>query len=190
MAVIEKAMPTIFLHEGRTLVNDKNDPGGLTKFGVSLRFLDRTGRLSKNDWVDCDINHDGDIDAQDIRDLTTEAATRLYKIYFWDKLLMGAIQDQDLATKFLDMSLPMGTYAASKCMQRAIRSAIGLKLTEDGIFGIKSLAGLNMCKPPILLAAFKSECAGYFRMINYRRSEDFLTGWLRRAYDKNVPTES
>ncbi len=189
MAAIEKAMPTIFLHEGRTLVDDKNDPGGITYFGVSLRFLDRTGRISKYDWDDCDINHDGVIDAQDIRDLTPEAATRLYKIYFWDKLLMGDIQDQDVATKFLDMALPMGTYAASKCMQRAIRSAIGLKLEEDGVFGIKSLAGLNMCKPPILLSAFKSECAGYFRMIRYKGSENYLTGWLRRAYDKNISTE-
>lgn len=186
MAILEKAIPTIFLHEGRTLTDDKNDPGGITHYAVSLRFLVRTGDLDKDGWPDGDINHDGVIDAQDIRDLTADAATKLYKMYFWDKLGLDRVEDQDLATKFVDMAIPMGTYAATKNMQRAIRSAIGLKLAEDGVFGIKSLAGLNMCKPPILMAAFKSECAGYFRSIRYKGSENYLNGWLRRAYDNNV----
>ena len=61
------ALKTILCHEvgntGDGLVDDPDDPGGITKYGVSFRFLKDHG---------IDVDGDGDIDAEDIRGLNPE----------------------------------------------------------------------------------------------------------------------
>lgn len=49
------AVQVVLKHEGG-FVNDKNDRGGATKAGISLRFLQKEN---------IDINNDGKIDEQD-----------------------------------------------------------------------------------------------------------------------------
>lgn len=184
-ANFEAAMPTILLHEGGNSEN-RHDPGGVTNFGISLRFLLKTGDIDKDGWPDGDINHDGDIDAEDIRQLSEADATKLYRQYFWDKNHYENIHDQDIATKVFDLAVNMGSYAANRVLQRAVRSAIGLRLVEDGIMGQKTFTAVNLAKPPILLAAIKSEAAGFYRAIRYKGSRFFMTGWLNRAHSDMV----
>ena len=50
-------------------VNDPRDPGGATKFGISLRFLRSIG---------LDLNRDGIIDGIDIRGLSHVAAKKIF----------------------------------------------------------------------------------------------------------------
>ena len=56
-------------------VNNPNDPGGATNFGISLPYLQRVG---------IDKNNDGKTDAEDIKLLTIEDAITLYKRDYWD----------------------------------------------------------------------------------------------------------
>lgn len=181
MAIFERAIPTVLLHEGR-YADHPSDPGGVTNFGISLRFLMQTGDLDKDGWPDGDINMDGHINAEDVKQLTKEAAIRLYRMYFWDKNNYAKIEDQMVATKIFDLAVNMGSYAANKVAQRAVRAAVGLILYEDGVIGQKSILGFNMCKPDRLMVALSSESAGYYRSIRYKGSKDFLSGWLARAY--------
>ena len=54
-------------------VDHKNDPGGATNYGVSLRWL-------KNEGID--IDGDGKIDINDIKALTPSKAAELFKKEF------------------------------------------------------------------------------------------------------------
>ena len=182
MSTIELAMPTILRQEGHYSAQ-KNDPGGATNYGISLRFLLSIGAVDHNNLPGGDINHDGKVDVLDIKDMTPEEATQLYYSYFWLPNNYGRIQDQVIATKVFSLSINMIYHAENKCLQRAVRAASGVTLTDDGVIGETTLNAVNACDSKLLLAALKSESAGYYRSIKYAGSEDYLTGWLNRAYD-------
>lgn len=185
MAELKVAMPTIFMHEG-SYVNNRNDPGDATNYGISLQFLLSTGDLDKDGWIDGDVNHDGKVNFEDIKSMTEDEAIRLYSIYFWNKYNYGNIQDQQIATKIFDLSINMGSVGAHKCVQRALRAASGLMLQEDGVLGAQSIKAINIANSLKLLPAIKSEAAGYYRAIKYAGSQDFLKGWLNRAYSDSL----
>ncbi|MDR2781213.1 MAG: hypothetical protein LBB21_02000, partial [Holosporaceae bacterium] len=68
-------------------------------------------------------------------------------------------------------------------LQRALLSA-GKQVVEDGIIGPGTLGAVNESDPTDLLAALKSEAAGYYRLIATitPSQKRFINGWLRRAY--------
>jgi lysozyme family protein len=80
MAIFEDAIPTVLENEGG-YVNDPNDPGGETNFGISKRAYPLL----------------------DIKNLTKEGATAIYLRDFWR---FGGIQSQSVATKVFDMYVP------------------------------------------------------------------------------------
>ena len=188
MADFDKAIKTVLMNEGM-LVDDKADPGGITNFGISLRWLKQTGELSKSDFMNVDTNHDGLLDAQDIRALTQDDAMTLYKKYWWDKFGYSAINDQNIATKIFDLAVNMGPFSAHICAQRAVRSVIGLQLIENGKMEYATVTALNMCKPDLLMCAIKCEAAGYYRAIKAEAASKYIKGWLRRAYSSPVETK-
>jgi Putative secretion activating protein len=181
MSALTLAMPTIFLHEGR-YNNRPTDPGGATNFGISLRFLLQTGDLDKDGLPDGDINIDGYVDINDIKAMDEASATRLYDLYWWSRYHYQDINDQQIATKLFSLAINMGAKPAHKCLQRATRSVSSTLIADDGLFGKATLELVNRVDPNNLLAAFKSEAAGYYRSIKYKGSEDYIKGWLNRAY--------
>ena len=84
-----------------------------------------------------------------------------------------------MATKVFDLAVNMGPNTAHCCLQRAVRAATGQALKEDGILGAATLQIVNATSAEVLLAAYRSEVAGYYRLLNKPRYEE---GWLRRAY--------
>lgn len=190
MAELKQALPTIFLHEGRYVDNIK-DPGGATNFGISLRFLQKTGDLDGDGWIDGDINHDGIINIDDIKGLSPDHAAELYDVYWWSKYHYARIDDQSVATKVFDLSVNVGSHAAHICLQRAVRAASGISLLEDGELGDQSFKAINTSNPMKLLAALKSEAAGYYRLIRLKSGNEktFIEGWLNRAYSDCVNGE-
>ncbi len=167
-------MKMVLKHEGLSS-NHKDDPGGKTKYGISLRFLKVTGT---------DVNQDGRVDEADVDCLTVDDATNLYRLMYWEPNRLYEIQDQNVASKCLDMIVNMGAFNANRAIQRAVRAALGLRLHEDGIIGSKSIHAINMCKPAILLAALKSESWGVYQVVMAKRPEleSFHNGWKERAY--------
>ncbi len=63
MSNFEKAVEKVLEHEGG-YVDHKNDPGGATNYGISLRFV------KQSTGIDLDVDGDGDIDADDIKAMT------------------------------------------------------------------------------------------------------------------------
>jgi lysozyme family protein len=163
MANFDTAIITVLKHEGG-YVDDPHDVGGATNFGISQRFLDTIK------------GYNGIIL---VKDLTQNDAIQIYHTHWWDKCSYDKINSQSVATKVFDLAINMGAYMAHTAIQRAVRAASGLVLDGDGKLGQHSIDAINQCNQDILLAALKSEAAGYYRRINNPHEQD---GWLNRAY--------
>jgi lysozyme family protein len=72
----EKGWEYVKKNEGG-YIDDEDDGGGVTKFGISLRFLKGL------DIKEGDINDDNKISEEDIKGLDEEKAKELYYVHFW-----------------------------------------------------------------------------------------------------------
>jgi lysozyme family protein len=155
-----KAFDYLMYHEGG-YSKDPSDSGGETKFGISKRSYPHLN----------------------IKDLTRDQASQIYFVDFWMRAKCEEIVDENIAIKFFDLAVHCGIPQAVKLIQRALRS-VGERVVEDGVIGQITLAAINEADPTDLLAALKSEAAGYYRLIaNANPSQQkFINGWLNRAY--------
>lgn len=179
MSNFDTAVEIILKHEGG-YVNNPNDPGGVTNFGVSLRFLADHPELG-------DFNHDGHVDAEDIANMTLDDAKLVYKTEWWDKFKYGMIVDQTIATKVFDFSVNMGASRAHKLLQQALNKAFGLTLSIDGVLGPASFRTLNNIDDDHEQALLTSYCdcawAFYQELIAKNpKLGVFQKGWKNRAY--------
>lgn len=158
------------------LVDHPNDPGGITKFGISLRYLKSEGDLG-------DFDRDGDIDADDVRGMTEDQAVEIYE-QIWDEGRYDELPPE-IAGKVFDLEVNTGRGRAVKILQQACRAS-GPKITVDGILGPVTRHVASSIPPDELLAAIRVEAASFYRRLVAARPslEVFLKGWLRRAYDE------
>ena len=173
-----EALNVVLEHEGfGKYTDDPADPGGATKWGISLRFL-----RSLDDFAG-DIDGDGDVDADDVKALTKPKAAALYEREFWDKYGYGKIFYTGVAIKIFDLCVNMGPRGAHRVVQRALRAS-GHHVIEDGILGPNTLTAINFVSGPLLLVGLRSEAAGYYRTLVARKPvrEKYINGWLARAY--------
>lgn len=156
----KKAFNYVLKNEGG-YVNNSSDPGGETKYGISQRSYPNLN----------------------IRQLSLKDAEKIYFCDYWLKGKFEQIPDENVATQLFDLSVNLGIRASTIVLQRALRS-VGINVVEDGLLGSQTLSGVIFSKPSNLLAAIKSEAAGYYRLIAAKnpRQQKFLNGWLNRAY--------
>ena len=172
------------------LANFKADKGGVTKYGISLRFLVGEGKIDRNKdgFADFDLDMDGDIDAADIKALTQQQALNLFYECFWRRLDLDRLP-KPVDGAIFDQAVNGGTVAAVKLLQKACnRINIGMDLTVDGGLGRITAArvgqiarmqnGLNA-----LLEAYRQEAElRYNAIVRADPSQvTFLKGWVRRA---------
>ncbi len=120
----------------------------------------------------------------DIAALTIDDAKALYKRDFWDYFHYAKITDPEVATKVFNLAVNMGGPQAHKLLQRALK-AVGNTILDDGLLGPVTLLAVNQADSAPLLAALKSETAGFYRVLCILKpsNQKFLNGWLNRAYD-------
>lgn len=178
------AFNEVIKHEGG-FCNNKNDPGGPTNYGVSLHFLNEMG---------IDINHDGLIDINDVRQIHSPVAANIYKKYFWDKYHYEAINSLAVATKIFDMSVNMGPLQAHKIVQEACNHN-GYQLVNDGILGPKTFAALNEItahnrEEDLMNDIVDGQKWFYDHLVeDHPKLQVFLKGWMNRAtYIPSPPT--
>ncbi len=192
----DRAVEVVLQHEGG-LVDDPDDPGGITNHGISLRFLRRVrpgarlGEASRLGEAFGGARAGGArVGPEDVRNLTRSEAIELYRRHFWHRYGYASLWDQRVATKVFDLSVNMGPRGAHVCLQRALRAAEE-PVVEDGVLGPKTLAAVHRAQSDVLLAALRSEAAGWYRNLaspkhGYakasRRRPKYITGWLKRAY--------
>ncbi len=122
MQSVSQIADEILAREGG-YVNDPDDPGGATKFGVTVHTMRRLG---------LDLDGDGDVDARDVQRLSRAQARDIFiRHYFHDPgipKLPGVLH----ATVF-DMQVNAGAHAV-KILQRLLRR-MGFALAVDGRIG-------------------------------------------------------
>lgn len=176
-----EAVKKTLKHEGG-LADDKDDPGGITNFGVSLRFALTVGDANGDGKLDLDLDGDGDVDPDDIRKMEQEDAVEVYYKHWWLKYGYDKLP-QMVGAKVFDLSINMGARQAHKILQRAL-NLFQKRLTEDGVIGPKTLAAAKSVDASELYKVVCDEAAWFYRRLAAQRPKlaKFLKGWLRRAY--------
>jgi lysozyme family protein len=182
MADFNEAVKTVFKHEGHRFTQDPVDPGGATKYGVSLRWLVRQGELDPAAFELFDLDDDGDIDAQDVYLLCEQDAKSIYERYFWTKYQYAAIGNQAVATKVFDLCVNMGATQVHKLLQRAL-CALGFPIAVDGVLGPKTLLATNAAGEQSLLRALRQKAMAFYLWLIEKKPKfrKYLKGWTKRA---------
>lgn len=184
MSTFDKAIGIILKHEGG-YVNHPSDPGGVTNYGISLRFLADYPNIG-------DFDHDGDVDAEDIRIMTINDASQIYRTAWWDKFKYELISDQTIATKVFDYSVNMGAKRAHILLQRALNRAYGLKLAEDGVIGPNTRNVINSAVDgsgeQTLIDAYSQVAWEFYQGLITANPKlgAFAKGWKNRAFSISV----
>lgn len=113
MTAFDRAFEILIGHEGG-YVNDPNDRGGETKYGVSKRAYPNV----------------------DIKNLTLDGAKAIYKRDYWDKI-RGDELPPGLALLAFDSAVNNGAGAAVRWLQAAVGA------TVDGVLGPKSMEAIR-----------------------------------------------
>ena len=157
MAKFELSIDTILKHEGG-YVNDPDDPGGETNFGIS-----------KRQYLKIDIAR-----------LTIEQAKMLYRQDYWK---YDEIISQPVATKVFDMAVNMGHGRAHRILQEALQN-VGEPVRIDGILGPQTIKAANGSDYEELLKEIRILMAVRYAQIALARptSRKYLHNWMRRAF--------
>lgn len=175
MSRFELAIDKVLEHEGG-FVNDPADPGGATNFGISLRYL-----LDQN----IDVDGDGDVDKNDIRALTKDKATEIYRNKWWDKYRYFRLDSQPLATKVFDTSVNVGASQSHIFLQRSLNQLYGKNLGVDGILGDSTISAANALGTYTdpLLSILRQQQVNFYKLLIAQKPafERYRQGWMRRA---------
>jgi lysozyme family protein len=159
------------LDEEKGFVNDPRDPGGATNMGVTLKTLREVG------W---DINGDGTIDVDDVRDLHPEQAQKIARSRYWDRCECERMPSL-VGELVFDFAYHSGPTTAIKKLQKACGIA------EDGVVGNDTLNATMRLSADEMAARYLAERNLY--MVNAINPENgqplfpiYGRGWSRRLF--------
>jgi lysozyme family protein len=162
-------------------VNDPDDPGGATNYGVTIHTMRRLG---------LDLDHDGDVDAKDVRALTRHQAIDIFIRHYFEKPRIDLLPEPLQATVF-DMYVNAGGNAV-KILQRLL-GEFGERVSVDGALGPNTAAAVGRAYDQsggYLVDAYGIARRNYyFRLADRRRASRKYArtraggkgGWIRRA---------
>lgn len=152
MADFNQAVTKTLQHEGG-FVDDPRDAGGKTNMGITQ----------------------ADLPDIDIKELTMTQAVAYYSAHYW-KALYSQISSQAVGEKTFDMGVLFGVGTAVRILQ------LTLSTTQDGIFGVNTLAAVNQSDEVSLLKSYKTNLVTHAFNVATQNPQDrvFLKGWTDR----------
>lgn len=109
-------------------VNDPDDPGGATNFGVTIHTMRRLG---------LDLNGDGRVTEQDVRRLSRTRARDIFVEHYYQSPQISSLPESVQASVF-DMYVNAGG-GAVRILQRLLRQ-MGQDISVDGAIGPQTIA--------------------------------------------------
>lgn len=186
MPSVEEVAAQIVAREGG-YVNDPDDPGGATNFGVTIGTMKALG---------LDLNKDGRIDAADVKALTRAQAQQIFVEHYFRRPRLSELPDAVQASVF-DMYVNAGTNAV-KILQRLV-ARMGFSATADGVIGPQTIAAARdaaAAAPGHLSDAYGIARRNYYYSLADQRpaSRKYARtkaggkgGWITRAEEFIVP---
>ncbi len=180
MQTVRQIAAEIVEREGG-FVNDPDDPGGATNFGVTIHTMRNLG---------LDLDRDGSVTVADVRALTKEQAIEIFEKHYFEKPLI-AMLPRDLHSTVFDMYVNAGSNAV-KILQRLLVD-MGHDLVVDGVLGPMTIGAAQnafLKAPEHLADAYGIARRNYYFRIADRRkaSRKYARsraggkgGWIRRA---------
>lgn len=153
------ALARLIAHEGG-YVNHPNDPGGPTKYGITLAVYRENG-------------HPG-ATAQDVQAMTQAEARAIYRRRYWD-VLRGDDLPAGLDYAVFDYGVNSGPARAAKALQRL------LGVTVDGRIGPVTLTAVRGRDAADLVGRLCDERLGFLKGLGTWPT--FGAGWTRRVSD-------
>ncbi len=162
-------------------VNDRDDPGGATKYGVTLGTLRRLG---------IDKTGDGRLTEADVRRLTRADAVEIYLRHYYQSPNFDHLPEA-LQPSVFDMFVNAGGNAV-KILQRLLRQ-MGQQVAVDGVIGPLTIQAAEIAAaaaPTHLADAYGIARRNYYYRLadqrpasrKYARRRDGAKGgWIRRA---------
>jgi len=180
MQSVQELAKEIVAREGG-FVNDPDDPGGATKYGVTLGTMRRLGM---------DLTGDGQTTAEDVKRLTRAEAEAIFVGHYFSRPGLGSLPDRVQASVF-DMYVNAGSNAV-KVLQRLLGD-MGFPCAADGAVGPVTIRAAQMAAdaaPAHLADAYAIARRNYYYALadarpasrKYaRRRDGGKGGWIIRA---------
>lgn len=162
-------------------VNDPDDPGGATNYGVTIHTMRHLG---------LDLDGDGEVSTRDVRRLSRAQAVEIFIHHYFNKPQIAELPEVLHASVF-DMQVNAGSNAI-KILQRLLVS-MGQNLSVDGAIGPQTIRAAHAAyalAPDHLADAYGIARRNYYYAIADRRpaSRKFARrldggkgGWILRA---------
>ena len=180
MQTVRQIATAIVAREGG-FVNDPDDPGGATNFGVTIHTMRRLG---------LDLTGDGRVTEADVRALTRAQAIDIYIEHYFRRPRIAELPEPLWATVF-DMQVNAGSNAV-RILQRLLND-MGQDVVVDGIIGpqtIRATHAAHDSAPAHMVDAYGIARRNYYYAIadrrpasrKYaRRRDGGKGGWITRA---------
>jgi len=180
MKTVNQIAREIVAREGG-YVNDPDDPGGVTKYGVTLATMQRLG---------FDLTGDGQVSEADVRALTPEQAAEVFVQHYFHAARLGELPAPLQASVF-DMYVNSGANAV-RILQRLLND-MGHDLVVDGVLGpltVRAAHAAMAAAPAHLVDAYGIARRNYYYHLadarpssrKYaRRADGGKGGWIVRA---------
>ncbi len=180
MQSVQQIADDIVAREGG-FVNDPDDPGGATNFGVTI------GTLRS---LEFDVDRDGDVDVDDVIGLSKDDARRIFVRHYFERPSIDLLPEPLQASVF-DMYVNAGANAV-KILQKLLRD-MGHQVDVDGVIGPQTAASAEAAfaaAPHHLVDAYGIARRNYYYRLadgraasrKYaRRNDGGKGGWILRA---------
>lgn len=180
MKTVREIAEEIVSREGG-FVNDPDDPGGATNFGVTIHTMRSLG---------LDLDRDGDVDVADVGLMTRARAVDIFIEHYFVRPRIAELPEALQASVF-DMQVNAGSNAV-KILQRLVTD-MGFPATVDGVIGpatLRAVRAAHDAAPAHIADAYAIARRNYYLRLADARpaSRKFARsraggkgGWIKRA---------
>ena len=147
-------------------VNNPNDRGGETKYGISKRAYPNV----------------------DIKNLTLDKAKKIYYNDYWFNIKLDYIDNYNIQLELFDTAVNMGQYKAQTILQESLnllnRNERNFKdLAVDGVIGKNTILAYNKVDKKVLYKVLNGlQFMNYVHIVERDKTQEvFFNGWMLRV---------